>query len=202
MMAALHRTRESCFRCCAQRTKSSAFSTCNRAASVKSFPRLSRHGARGSAVVGTAAEPHDEGRCGRLGRFEPSQACRDRRNGRLSALGNAISGIRVTGLTQWHQLTAEEESVGTLERKFVKRRRKPAWTYDPNSNRRGASSVESRPRRSPKPSDAGFETVPIELSVVVQPTRRPKMCRSWWIGSHRPFRASHGRSSSSTRFAG
>ena len=38
------------------------------------------------------ARAHEAGRCGRRGRFEPSQACRERRNGRLSALGSRLSG--------------------------------------------------------------------------------------------------------------
>ena len=44
-------------------------------------------------------EPLEAGRCGRRGRFEPSQACQERRNGRLSALGSRSSGeSRLTGL--------------------------------------------------------------------------------------------------------
>ena len=37
-------------------------------------------------------EPHGAGRCGVRGWLEPSVACRERRNGRLSALGSSPSG--------------------------------------------------------------------------------------------------------------
>ena len=44
-------------------------------------------------------KPHDAGRCGVRGWLEPLGACRVRRNGRSSALGNGPSGeSRLTGI--------------------------------------------------------------------------------------------------------